>query len=534
MTLVLEIEYLSGVSFAAIGPDSEAPDWPPQPDRIFSALVASWAARGQREEERKALEWLEMRPVPYLLASEAEPRTTLTAYVPPNDFETPKGELGKLRWYRDFLSKGISPPEKGGSKKLWMQAWNVMPDQRKHSGLKERNFPAARPHDPVVRLYWSAAEPDEAMLSALQALAHDTAYIGHSASLTRCRFLRDGGALEWGAAQRPRRGVYQGRLEELRHAYVRFEKSADKKDRPQKGARIPPEPEAKAARTNLFGAGNRWMILEHVTGDMPDVRTCALVAKTLRDTLLSGYRQIGLEDKIPEAVSGHAAGGTPAQTPHLAIIPLAFAGFPYADGHVMGFALVPPADNEILTDETFRKVLRALSPVDEDRGRRILTLMSKSGTSAGSAFSIGLSPTFEPPTDKQSLDPTLYTGSAFVFVTVTPIVLDRHLKEKGTAREKEAAAQIAAACRNIGLPEPEVVVVGKHSAVEGAPSAYPSGNSPRWMNWRLPPSLASRQLIHAVIRFAEPVDGPVILGAGRFVGLGLCRPINDRAPDADR
>ena len=44
MTLVLEIEFLAGVCFAAIGPDSEVPDWPPQPDRIFSAFVATWAA----------------------------------------------------------------------------------------------------------------------------------------------------------------------------------------------------------------------------------------------------------------------------------------------------------------------------------------------------------------------------------------------------------------------------------------------------------------------------------------------------------
>jgi hypothetical protein len=31
MSLILEIEYLSGIAFAAIGPDREAPDWPPQP-----------------------------------------------------------------------------------------------------------------------------------------------------------------------------------------------------------------------------------------------------------------------------------------------------------------------------------------------------------------------------------------------------------------------------------------------------------------------------------------------------------------------
>lgn len=503
MSLILEVEYLLGVSFAAIGPDSEAPDWPPQPDRIFSALVASWAARGEREEERRALEWLEMLSVPRLLASDAETRTSVIAFVPPND---PRSDKQKN-------AKGVLPALRS---------------------RQPRRFPAARPHDPVIRLCWPDAEPDETTLSALQALAHDTAYIGHSASLTRCRFLLDPEATKLGAAKRPQRGVYHGRMEELRQAYVHFEKSADKKDRPQKGARVPPEPEAKVARTNLFGDGNRWLILEHVTGDMPDVRACALVAKTLRDTLLSGYRQIGLEDKIPEVVSGHAADGAAARAPHLAIIPLAFAGFPYADGHVMGFALIPPADSGIVADGAFRKVMRNLSPVDEERGRRILTLTSKSGTSASSAFSIGLSPTFEPPADKQSLDPALYTGPAFVFATVTPIVLDRHLKERGAARQEESAGQIAAACRNIGLPEPEAVVVAKHSAIEGAPAAYPSGKSPRWMNWRLPPSLVSRQLAHAVIRFAKPVDGPVILGAGRFVGLGLCRPVEGEGGDADR
>jgi hypothetical protein len=31
MSLILKIEYLSGIAFAAIGPDREAPDWPPQP-----------------------------------------------------------------------------------------------------------------------------------------------------------------------------------------------------------------------------------------------------------------------------------------------------------------------------------------------------------------------------------------------------------------------------------------------------------------------------------------------------------------------
>jgi CRISPR-associated protein Csb2 len=56
MTLVLEIEYLLGTAFAAQEEDNPAPDWPPQPDRVFSALVASWAARGEHSGEHQALE----------------------------------------------------------------------------------------------------------------------------------------------------------------------------------------------------------------------------------------------------------------------------------------------------------------------------------------------------------------------------------------------------------------------------------------------------------------------------------------------
>jgi CRISPR-associated protein Csb2 len=326
-------------------------------------------------------------------------------------------------------------------------------------------------------------------------------------------------------AKPPQRWVYPGRFDELRR---RFHAGR----RPLSGARVPPEPDMRRKQTNVFGES--WLILEHVAGEMPDIRACALVAKALHDALLSGYQGIGLESAIPEIVSGHAPDGSPARTPHLAILPLSFVGFPYADGHIMGFALVPPSENAILNDEDFRKMLRTLAPIDEKRGRRILTIKTKPGTAPDRAFSLDLSPTFEPPAYARSLDPTFYVARRQTFATVTPIALDRHLKEKGKAQRVEIVGQIVGACRNIGLPEPEEVVTSKHSAIEGAPSAYPSGKSPPWMRWRVPPSLTSRQLTHAVLRFAAPVEGPVILGAGRFVGLGLCRPLDIPGDDAVR
>lgn len=491
MNLVLEIEYLSGVSFAAIGPDSPTPEWPPQPDRIFSALVASWAARGKNGTEGSALEWLERQPVPQILELGAEPRTSAIVYVPPND---PRSNI------KD-------------------RSREVLPALRSR---QPRRFPAARPIDPVVQWIWKQVAPTEDVLAALQLLARDTAYVGHSTSLTRCRFRLEAVTPNHESARAARRRVYAGRLAELRTAYATFEQSAGKRGRPLPGSHVAPAVIPKVERTNVFG--EHWLLLEHVGGDMADLRACALVAKAIRDTILSGYKRIGKEARIPEVVSGHGTDGTPARSMHIAIVPMAFAGFPYADGHVLGFALVPPRESKILDDVDFRSALRQLAPIDERRGRRVLTVRPNSGRPLPNGFSISLSPTLEP--SARSMDSGLYLGPARTFATSTPIVLDRHLKETGAARQDEIAAQIASACRNIGLPEPELVVADKHSAVEGVPSAYPSGKSPRWTGWSLPPSLTSRQLTHATIRFAEPVHGPVLLGAGRYVGLGLCPPLD--------
>ncbi len=38
MSLVCEIEFLTGVCRAAVEPGRRSPDWPPQPDRLFSAF----------------------------------------------------------------------------------------------------------------------------------------------------------------------------------------------------------------------------------------------------------------------------------------------------------------------------------------------------------------------------------------------------------------------------------------------------------------------------------------------------------------
>jgi CRISPR-associated protein Csb2 len=478
MSLVLEIEYLLGTAFAAQEEDNPIPDWPPQPDRVFSALVASWAARGERRAEHHALEWLEVQPCPEVAASGGFPRTAPIVFVPPNDAE----------------SSRVADPL-------------VMPALRRR---QRRRFPAYWPDDPIVSLIWRQVTPDVATLEVLNALAADTAYIGHSASVTRCRFRT--GEPE-GPSERAQRRVYLGRFAELEQDF-----HARPLRRPRPGPPVGARATASSpAETTVFT--ERWLVLEHVgdPGAMPDIRAAPLVARALRNTIMSGYREIGLGDAIPAAVSGHSPDGRPSSEPHLAIVPLAFVGSEYASGNVFGFGLVPPRNRPLITDREFQRALGAIARWNEDEGRREL-VVNANGIDLTFA-TVGESP-------RKSLNPAPYVKPARIWASSTPVVLDRHLKETGNeAREQEIAQLLRQGCTNIGLPKPSRVVAGKHSALEGSPSAYPSRHAPQWVRWRVPESLGSRQLIHAVIEFAEPVHGPVILGAGRFVGLGLFRAL---------
>ena len=476
MSLVCEIEFLTGVCRAAVEPGRRSPDWPPQPDRLFSALVSSWGARGERSDERVALEWLEAQPTPVVHASGHTVRTAPDVFVPPNDAEASK-----------TLKKHIQ----------------VMPDRRPR---RPRHFPVARPDDPLMALAWPV-EAEPAVLGALNGLASCVAYVGHSASLARCRFVRgDSPALRHPAVS-ARRRVYPGRLQELETAH----RANPVRPVLRPGAPVFSESPAVPARSN------NWLVLEAVDGRIPDLRAAPLVCRLVRQSLMAGYRRAGLGGAIPETVSGHTPDGAPSRLPRLAIAPMAFTGFPHADGSMLGFALIPPRGIALEQIEGFLRAFEQVAHYHKDSERRVLTLeglplsepLRLASAAAGSSA-------------KRSLSPGVYLEPSRCWASVTPIVLERHLKGKGYGELQEL---VVSACEKAGLPrpKPDRIHVGKHAAVEGVPAARPLAREPQWMRWRIPPALASRPLAHAVIDFGEDVPGPVLIGAGRFIGLGFCR-----------
>lgn len=488
--LCLEIAWVTGTAFLARDPSDPAPDWPPQPDRIFSALVASWGLGGEDQGERAALEWLEAQEPPQLhLPEPHHDRQTVKVYVPPND------------------PKGIA----------------VLPSHRKR---QERTFPACvlDPAAPVhLSLVWHTVVPAEHW-PALDALAQRTSYIGHSSSLVRVQF-RAADAPP-GTLEAARRAPYRGRLAELEALHKRH-MAGDGRARPRPATRrgTPPAPPAKQ---HPFAADPaQWVAFEHAGGERPDLRAQAGLAEAMRQALMEAWTRASGEP-APSWVSGHEADGAPARDPHLAILPLANVGWDHSDGRLMGLALVPPAREAaawaqpgpegFLRRQGFRRALERLGESDAE-GRLILTLAPR----GGGAWQWRLTPAVS---GLRSLDPVRYLRKAAVWATVTPVLLDRHLKSaEPPERSAEAEAMIRAACARGGLPDPVSVRLGKHPAVAGAPSARPAGGNPRWLNWARRPSFGQRAFVHVRLVFDEPIPGPILLGAGRFHGLGLFLPI---------
>lgn len=467
--LTIELDLLTGVSVAAAPQRRETAEWPPQPDRLFQALVAAWGRNEPpRADERAALEWLERLDPEQLtiFASPAFPRDVLRAYVPPNDI------------------KGTSP--------------DALPE---HRSRKERYFPAVIPAVPVVRYVWRRAEGLQEHRDALMRLVREVTYVGHSHTMVRVA-VRDGGeepsdlgdVLGW--TQERASDVRVAHPGRLAHLTARYDEAA--RPYPSLAIRTMERPEEGAPGT-VFDPGNV-TVLSDAGGFVPSLEAFPLVAKRLRDALLSLVPP-GVE--IPALLSGHDASGQPARAPHLAIVPLADVGWRYSQGRLMGVALVWP---------------RAVAPAD--RAVALRAVMSFLGN--GGELRLGRSGVWrlqaDAASDKASLRTDRYVAVARVWTTVLPATIDRYPKDR---RGQDLAGVVLDACRNVGLPDEVLrdlrVVVSSDARLTGAPSSFEvSRVLPADSPYR------GRPLRHLRLTFPRPVGGPLALGAGRFRGLGWC------------
>ena len=554
MTLALEIRFLTGRYAATHYNDRRRAEWPPHPARVYSALVAAlYADPEHTKDEREALRWLADAGEPEVIASAAEHRRQSDVYVPTNDarvltdidkhiltYEEANAAVGsnadekarqKLEKATANLVKHSIESAEAGRGGTPNGAKKVLPSGRSR---QPRRFPVALPYDPVVHLCWPIDAHDR-VAEAIDSVAARITRLGHSSSLVSVRVVlaeevEVGDRRRWtpdSNGPQMLRVPLPGQLERLEAAHERHQQVEPRLLPAGFAPYSAGESRAHVAlpMTNL--SSSDWIVFEVTAPSSEEHRRlldgslAQAVARALRGTLMKAA-----DGNWPEVLSGHEPDGKPSQQAHLAFVPLADVGHRFATGAILGIALIPPAD---LDGNARQTLLRTVATAER-------SAMPAENSDAVSALGLVLGRhgvmhvrRLHDVASARTLQVERWTRPARRWASASAVALGRN---PGNLRSREpevveraaanAEATIASACVNIGLPHPTAVWVHRRSLLHGAPAAR------RFMPFPTEGGGHRRVCVHAEILFDEPVRGPVILGAGRYFGLGLCSPLEER------
>ena len=538
----------------------EQPEWPPHPGRIFMAMAAAYFESEGTEEgkaaERGALDWLaELMETssPEIRATEEFVRSDITCYVPVNDNPKPN--------------------------KAMLQSAPGLPRSR-----QPRSFPTVIPDadgdsDSHVRLVWREASVPDERLTALDRVCRNVIRVGHSSSLVMAWATTDvepAAAREilWTpvatAGQIACRVPTTGELDRLEAAC-----GADRIDRfaalaseiaestgkakasakaefgaefgePFKASLNPPAPlsatisvwqeyrrvtESDEGSVEADYFSRELLILEIVEGPVLNVERALSLTRALRDAAMSNC-----PDQPPaEWLSGHNADGGPTTAPHAAFLALPFARAKFADGHLLGLAIALP--KQVSAEERGRCLGPTL--VDLDSGQpRDIKLWGNNLPDVLVRLRTDVSP-------RQTLDNETWTQPSTTWASVTPVVLDKFPKasraDDRAAWFDEVRGIVELSCERSGLPKPSHIDIDTTSWHTGIPRSeqktrrlrrgISDARAPLGNGFPQVPQRESRPVkpqVHVWLRFDQPVAGPVLIGAGRFAGYGLCLPVRER------
>jgi CRISPR-associated protein Csb2 len=362
-----------------------------------------------------------------------------------------------------------------------------------------RTFPSVVPAAPTVFFIWPDAEPDALLTNLLAAIAANVTYLGNSRSPVRVRLSDRPPPPNWfpdNSGHSVLRVPSKGRLESLqRHFQDGLRPSAGAFHRYRCGG----SRGETMAPASVFGE----MVVYRLDGPVPmEIETTLKLTDVLRSAAMRHAQDAG--GSVPEVFSGHDGQGKPLVKPHAAFVALPFVSDTqrHADGRVMGVAVVLP---RTIRPEERRQAARALARVDH---------LQVPGVGR-----LGLERLTAERVVPHNLRTGTWSGPRRKWASVTPVLLDRFPK-----RGKGVETVVARACEHIGLPRPVEVVADRYSPLHGVEPSFRflvrrregTGSSPQ-----------PRLFTHVTLTFGQEVRGPVLLGAGRYFGLGLLRPMRE-------
>lgn len=343
---------------------------------------------------------------------------------------------------------------------------------------QKRTFPAQTPSDPIVSFQWSHVKSYPEILPQI---VRQVGYLGHSTSLVRANVEND--LVEPTLVPDPVGSAAlgiptPGRLKELEDCFSRGQRP------------VPPafhRYRYVTAEVAESSHGNM-IVIRQASGLPIPVEATLTFTEALRGALIAAASELGL--LLPE-IHGHQEG------PHCAYLPLPFAGWQHASGFIMGGAIALP---------------RSTSAAVRQKVYRICAGLNHIAVPAFGRWQPGPAGADAPLT----LQPSTWTGPATTWATLTPVVLKHRPSVKF---ERPLEQMIGDYCIAAGLPRPADVQAGRYPFLPNVPPAY---------DFRLRRKCTEpeeRFAAHAMLRFSQPVKGPILLGKLRHFGLGLLRPV---------
>ncbi len=487
MTVAITVEFLHGVFRAdPIGGAStgtlEEAEWPPAPSRLFAALVAAdGTGERRRVTDGSELEWFERLPPPAIHASgpgscghqRLEPRFVVRAErtAEPKTHQEYVGRRGAL------IRPGV----------------RVAP-RRRH----------------VSYLWADVAPPGEGMMEALRLRCARVGYLGAADSPVRLRLSNglppkapsdvyvpaDGYEDGCLAINVPRSGDLQT-LDAVHEAWKQHGPAVTRAQFPALRHEVwyrPPSPGAQWSEREQ-GLVVAWLRLGSgipgagaPTAAVSGRRVSALTA-LFKAAVLRKY-----EDRFgspPRVLHGHGYGTRGYDTARFLALPN--VGFERSDGRIHGLALWMPKDSKQLERSRARDAALAVRRLV---GRGIHVAVAVNGRGGPVAA-----------------NPERWRRASRRWCTAFPAVHER--------RRRLVLSEVARWCRHAGLPAPVACRSARTPLVRGGVDLAPvevnrPGREP------LPYS-------HVELLFDEQVRGPVVIGAGRQRGLGLCVPVAEDA-----
>jgi CRISPR-associated protein Csb2 len=207
------------------------------------------------------------------------------------------------------------------------------------------------------------------------------------------------------------------------------------------------------------------------------------LAEALRSAILRAAR-----DRAPEVLHGHRADGLP----HVAFLALPDVGEPSSDGSIMGMAVAVP---ELPTAQR-TLIMRAVQGIWRRNRTATVTLHVPGVKTAVLRHEPGH-------VRPWVASPKRWRQGSRRWTTATPVVLDHFPK-----RRSQTEQEIRESVRRAGLPEPLQVRFSTEPMLKGGIVLRPRD---------LPEQARQKLYYHVDLTFEQPVAGPVIVGAGRYL-----------------